>query len=246
MALAGWDCSELSGPGHAAVRADLGQHRRPGRGGRLRRHHHDRARPVGDLRGRARGDRAVRARTRDAACSATPRCCRRARPRRCRRSPGRRAAAARRPATISSASSPFLIASAARWCDRAANSSCSSRLMSSRALCRSVDSPIERWSNASVSPSCAIESTQLGRAEPEALARPGQQVRRLAHRLHAPGHHDVELAGPDQLGGQRDRVQAGQAHLVDRERGHRHRDARPRPPPAATGSGPRRPAAPGP
>ena len=46
--------------------------------------------------------------------------------------------------TISSASSPFLIASAARWWDRAANSSCSSRLMFSPALCRSVDSPIER------------------------------------------------------------------------------------------------------
>ena len=59
---------------------------------------------------------------------------------------------------------------------------------------------------------------ELGRAELEAAARPGQQVRRLGHRLHAAGHHDVELPGPDQLRGQRDRVQPGQADLVDRER----------------------------
>ena len=53
--------------GHHAVRADLGQHRRPGGRGRLGRHHHDRAGAVGDLRGGAGGDRAVRGRTRGAA-----------------------------------------------------------------------------------------------------------------------------------------------------------------------------------
>ena len=66
---------------------------------------------------------------------------------------------------------------------------------------------------------------QLDGAEfvPGAGAR--QQVRGPRHRLHAAGHHDLELARPDQLRGQRDRVQAGQAHLVDGDRGHGHRDA---------------------
>jgi hypothetical protein len=53
----------------------------------------------------------------------------------------------------------------------------------------------------------------------------GQQMRRIGHRLHAAGHHDVELAGPDQLVGQGDRVQAGEAHLVDGESRRRHRDS---------------------
>ena len=50
-------------------------------------------------------------------------------------------------------------------------------------------------------------------------------MRRVGHRLHAAGHHDVELAGADELVGQRDRVQAGQADLVDGQRGDGHRDA---------------------
>ena len=66
---------------------------------------------------------------------------------------------------------------------------------------------------------------QLGVAVLRAGARVGQQVRRLGHRLHAAGDDDLELAGADQLVGQRDRVEAGQADLVQRERGHRHRDA---------------------
>ena len=61
--------------------------------------------------------------------------------------------------TISSSNRPFFCAAAARWCDRAANSSCSARLIPSRRLCRSVDSPIGTWSKASVSPSYAIESS---------------------------------------------------------------------------------------
>jgi hypothetical protein len=51
-------------------------------------------------------------------------------------------------------------------------------------------------------------------------------VRRVRHRLHAPGHDDLELAGPDQLVGQRDRVQSGQADLVHGDPGRGHRDAR--------------------
>ena len=61
--------------------------------------------------------------------------------------------------TISPASRPSLIAVAARWCDWAANSSCSARLIPSLALCRSVSSPMGEWSNASVRPSRAIASS---------------------------------------------------------------------------------------
>ena len=76
-----------------------------------------------------------------------------------------------------------------------------------------------------MSPSSAIESWQRDVAVLVALARLRQQVRRVGHRLHAAGDDDVELAGPDELVGQRDRVEAGQADLVDRQRGHVHRDA---------------------
>ena len=55
--------------------------------------------------------------------------------------------------------------------------------------------------------------------------RPGQQVRGSGHGLHAARHDDVELAGPDELRGKRDRVQPGQAYLVDRDRRDRHRNA---------------------
>ena len=53
----------------------------------------------------------------------------------------------------------------------------------------------------------------------------GQQVRAVGHRLHAARDDDVELAGADQLVGHRDRVQPRQAHLVDGQGGHVHRDA---------------------
>ena len=125
IAWAGWECSELSGPGDHAVRADLGEHRRPGGRGRFRRHHHDRARAVGDLRGRARGDRAVGA---ERGAEPAQRLHGGVGPHALvgvERRPGRRAAAAPSPARSRRSSRPSLIASAARWCDRAANSSCS-------------------------------------------------------------------------------------------------------------------------
>jgi hypothetical protein len=59
----------------------------------------------------------------------------------------------------------------------------------------------------------------------EAGPRPHQQVRGPGHRLHAAGHDDLELAGPDQLVGQRDGVQTGQTDLVDRDGRDVHRDA---------------------
>ena len=46
--------------------------------------------------------------------------------------------------TISAANRPFLVASAARWWDMAANSSCCSRVMPSLRPLRSVDSPMDR------------------------------------------------------------------------------------------------------
>ena len=52
-----------------------------------------------------------------------------------------------------------------------------------------------------------------------------EQVRRVGHRLHAAGHDDLELARPDQLVGQGDRVQPGQADLVHGDPGRGHRDA---------------------
>jgi hypothetical protein len=56
-------------------------------------------------------------------------------------------------------------------------------------------------------------------------ARSGQEVGRLGHGLHAAGDDDVGLAVLDHLVGEVDGVEAGQAHLVDRGGGHRHRDA---------------------
>ena len=45
-----------------------------------------------------------------------------------------------------------------------------------------------------------------------------QQVRGARHRLLTAGHHNVELTGPDELIGQRNGVDSGQTHLVDRQR----------------------------
>jgi hypothetical protein len=53
-----------------------------------------------------------------------------------------------------------------------------------------------------------------------------QQVRGVGHRLLPTGDDDLELARPDELVGQRDRVEPGEADLVDRQRRHAHRDAR--------------------
>ena len=44
-------------------------------------------------------------------------------------------------------------------------------------------------------------------------------VRRVRHRLLAPGHDAFGVAGLDGLGREHDRLEAGAAHLVDRERG---------------------------
>ncbi len=82
---------------------------------------------------------------------------------------------------------------------------------------------------------------QLHVAELEALARLRQEVRGVGHRLHAAGDDDLALAGADQLVGHRDRVQAGEADLVDRDRRDAHREARRRCRRRGPGSGRRRP-----
>ena len=64
-------------------------------------------------------------------------------------------------AAISAANRPFLAAAAARWWDMAANSSCCSRVMPRWRPLSSVDSPMDRWSKASVRPSRAIESSTV-------------------------------------------------------------------------------------
>ncbi len=48
-----------------------------------------------------------------------------------------------------------------------------------------------------------------------AAARLGQQVRCIAHGLHAAGHHDVRRAGPHQVVCQHGGLHAGAADLVD-------------------------------
>ncbi len=135
----------------------------------------------------------------------------------------------------------------ARWCDRAAKASWSSRLTScSPVLQPSVSAPMAWSVKASHSPSWAMWSSRVTSPYLKPVAGAGQQVRRLGHRLHPAGDHDVALPGPDQLVGQRHRGQPGQAHLVDRHGRDRHGDARLRPRPAERGSGRHRPAAPDP
>src|SRR5882757_6602218 len=71
-------------------------------------------------------------------------------------------------------------------------------------------------------------------AELVAFPRLRQQVRSLSHRLLPARDDDVELARTDQLVGQGDGVDSGQAHLVDRQSRDAHRDS------AGHGSLPRR------
>ena len=61
---------------------------------------------------------------------------------------------------------------------------------------------------------------ELTVAQPVALARPGQEIRRTAHALHAAGDHEARIAESDRLVGQHDGLQAGPADLVDRRCAH--------------------------
>ena len=66
----------------------------------------------------------------------------------------------------------------------------------------------------------------LAVAHAQSLAHARQQVRAVAHRLHAAGDGDVDVAGADALVGEHHRLQARAADLVDRERGDADRAAR--------------------
>ena len=46
----------------------------------------------------------------------------------------------------------------------------------------------------------------------------GSEVGGVAHRLHAAGHRDLDVAGGDPLRGEHHRLQPRAAHLVDRQR----------------------------
>ena len=62
-----------------------------------------------------------------------------------------------------------------------------------------------------------VDDLAVAHAQPFAHAR--QQVRAVAHRLHAAGDGDVDVAGRDALGGEHHGLQPRAADLVDRQRG---------------------------
>jgi hypothetical protein len=62
-------------------------------------------------------------------------------------------------------------------------------------------------------------------AKAAAPPRAGQQVRRICHRLHPARDGGFELPQTDQLVGVRDRGQAREAHVVERDRGDLLRDS---------------------
>ena len=136
-------------------------------------------------------------------------------PRRCGTSTG----------TISSAKSPFFCAAAARWCERAAKRV----LLLARQRVALVVALGGRTHGLAVEGvGEAVEGhrvDEFGVAVLDALARLRQHVWRVGHRLHAARDHDLDLAGTDQLVSQGDGVETAQAHLVDEDRRHGHRDA---------------------
>ena len=67
-----------------------------------------------------------------------------------------------------------------------------------------------------------IEQPSLTQRRPRAF----QQIRSTAHRLHATGHDDVRISGANRLRRQHDRLQAGPADFVDRQRRDGRRQTR--------------------
>ena len=128
--------------------------------------------------------------------------------------------------TTSSSKTPFFQASAAFWCEAAANGVL---LLAGQGGVRGVVVLGQRahrlLGGLVVERVVGHRVDQRGVAVLEALARLRQQVGRVRHRLHAAGHDDVGLTGVDQEVGLGDRVQPGQAHLVDRDRRDRERQA---------------------
>ena len=225
IAAAGWDCRVESGPATTPCAPISASQRQPELLGLGLAHHDDGRRTVGDLRGRAGGDRAVLAERRAQLAQALG------------RGVGadalvvpehERVALAlrdldRHDLVVEQAVLPGRGRPLVRAAPRtrpAPRGRCRARRCTPRS-----SAPIA-WVGEDV-PQAVVghRVDQLHVAELHALAGLRQEVRGLGHRLHAAGDDDVELAGPDQLVGQRDRVDAGQAHLVDGQRRHGHRDA---------------------
>ena len=68
---------------------------------------------------------------------------------------------------------------------------------------------------------------ELSLPQTQAVAQPANDVRRLAHALHAAGEHDVRFAELDELRAVDGGLDAGAAKAIHRER--RHLDRQPRP-----------------
>ena len=67
---------------------------------------------------------------------------------------------------------------------------------------------------------------ELPLAEAQAVSKPADDVRRLAHALGAAGEHDVGLAEQNHLPAADGRLNAGTAQPIDRQRRHFDRHAR--------------------
>ena len=68
-----------------------------------------------------------------------------------------------------------------------------------------------------------VDELVVAKAHP--LARVAQEIGRVGHRLHSARDVRGAVAGADGLRGERDRLEAGAADLVDRERGDRRIEA---------------------
>ena len=124
-----------------------------------------------------------------------------------------------RRATISSLKRPPSFAAAHAFCERSAYSSHSWREMLVL-LGEVLGGDRHRHAGVAVGervPQGVAELLLL--AERQAPARAAHDVRRLRHRLGAADEHDLRLAEQDLLGAVDDRLEAGAAEAIDRERG---------------------------
>ena len=114
----------------------------------------------------------------------------------------------------------------ARSCDRAAQTSCSSREIPRAALTSSDDSPMCLPGEGR--PEAVVDHRVDDISGPAAGAPPHawQQVRGVGHRLHPARDDGLDLPGADHLIGEAQCGQAGQADVVQRDGGRLAREAR--------------------
>ena len=131
---------------------------------------------------------------------------------------------------------PASVAAAAFWWLRAAYASCASRadvvVLGDDLAGVAHVALLER------APQAVVDHRvdELAVAHAQAFAHARQQVRAVAHRLHAAGDRDVDVAGANALGGQHHGLEPRAAHLVDGQRGDVIGEPAARAPPAARGS----------